>query len=149
MTKIWTVIANSNICRIYEYNRSEHELTLVREWEHSASRLKGQDLITDKPGRYQQPKSARSAYEPNLDPQQVEIAIFVHEIADVLEAGRNSLQYQNLIFIVPAQMAGLINKVINKNVKECVLENIHKDYLHLNETEIMDVLKTALRRPKY
>lgn len=149
MPKIWTVIANSNRCRIYEYNRKEKELRFIKELDHPQSRLKGLDLITDKPGRYQQPKSARSAYEPNLDPQQIEVARFAHQIAAELETGRNSNLYEDLVFIIPAQMSGLINEVIKKNVKDCIIENIHKDYLKCSESEILDTLKDALRRPKY
>lgn len=148
MSKIWTVIANSNLCRIYEYNRNEKELRLFKVLDHPQSRLKGVDLITDKPGRYQQPKSARSAYEPNMDPQQIEVMRFAHQIAAELETGRNSNLYENLVFIIPAQMSGLIHEVIKKNVKDCIVENIHKDYLQLSESEIIDTLKDALRRPK-
>jgi protein required for attachment to host cells len=148
MPRIWTVIANSNVCRIYEYNKAQKELHLVTELDHPQSRLKGHDLITDKPGRYQQPRSARSAYEPNMDPQQIEVARFAHQIAAELEAGKNDNRYQDLVFIIPAQMSGIINKLISKEVKNSIIENIHKDYLQLSEPEILDTLNEALRRPK-
>lgn len=148
MAQIWTVLANGNLCRIYQYNRDEKKLSLIKTLNHPQSKLKGLDLISDKPGRYQQPKSARSAYEPNLNPQQIEVLRFAHQIAHELEAGRNSNLYENLVLIIPAQMSGLLHEVINKNVKECIVENIHKDYLHLTVPEIIDTLQSALRRPK-
>lgn len=150
MARIWTIIANTNVCRIYEYDKPEKELTLVKELLHPSSKSKSQDLVSDKPGRYKKnTQNPRSAYEANMNPHEVEIQRFALQIAHELEAGRNSQQYQELMLIIPAHMSGIITAAMNKNVKACIKETIHKDYLHYSEPDIVDELQEKLRRPKY
>ena len=47
----WIMLANSNDCRIYEYDKHDKHLALLEEISHPEHRLKGSDYWTsDGPG---------------------------------------------------------------------------------------------------
>ncbi len=139
----WVIITNTNTCRIYNYDKKHVKLSLLTEISHPDLKLKTSDVITtERPGHYHKGESARGAYEPRMDPKEVEIDRFSHEIAALLDKGRNENAYEKLIIITAPHMNGLLFKHLNKHVKELVAKNIQKDLLNMNEREITDFIKT-------
>lgn len=137
----WLVLANTNTCRIYEYDKKEKSLNLIHELIHEASKLKGIDLETDRPGHYKTDGSARGSYVPNETPQEIEIEYFARNVVETLDKGRKTNQFQNLITVMPPHMNGLIHKNIHESLKKCIEHNIVKDYMHLKNNEIINTLK--------
>ncbi len=136
---IWIINANSNICRIYNFQKSKSLLTLLKEINHPESRLKAEELLTsDRPGHYQTSYGAHGAYSPHMEAKEVEIDHFAREIASEINEGRNKQLYDKLIVIAAPKMSGLLFKHIDKHAKEMVINDIQKDLIHLTETELLD-----------
>lgn len=138
---VWLVTANTNSCRIFSYEKNPNTLTLVKEMNHPASKLKSFDLASDGPGHYKSDGSSRGTFSPNETPKENEINFFSREIAKALDAARRQNAYRSLVFAIPPHMNGLIHEHLENHVKDCIISNIKKDYTHLKEHEILDALK--------
>lgn len=141
---IWVVNTNSNICRIYDYQKTPAQLTLVKEINHPENKLKKSDYLTsDKPGRYQSSATgAAGAYSPHTDPKAAAIDQFSREIANELDHGRKTNAYKQLIIITQPHMDGLLQHHLDKHVKSLVTHTIQKDATHLGSHELLGFLQT-------
>jgi protein required for attachment to host cells len=145
---IWVVNSNSNVCRIYDYQKKAGKLILLKEINHPENRMKtGEFLTSDKPGHYQSSNAAHGTFAPHSDPKEVAIDQFSREIAKELDHGRKTNIYDKLILINPPHMNGLIHLHLDKHVKELVMHNIPKDLLHLPDHELLDYLQINTRYP--
>src|SRR3990167_4432809 len=145
---IWVVMANTNFCRIYSYDKNHATLSLINEINHPEFRLKTSDtLTTERPWHYHAGESARVAYSPHMDAKEVVIDNFAREIAVKLDEGRKNNAYEKLIIITPPQMNGLLSQHLNKHIKQMVINTIQKDVPHLNEPELIEFLKTHAQYP--
>lgn len=142
----WIITANSNLCRIYQYDKNPEKISLVKEVNHPENKLKKGELLTsERPGHYQTGTSARGAYEPRTDPKQVEVDNFSREIALELNQGRTANAYSKLVIITPPHMKGLLSAHLDKHVKTLVTKEIQKDVMHLAHNEFLDFLKSHLK----
>lgn len=139
---IWVVNANSNICRIYDYQKSPAKLTLIKEINHPENKLKKSEFLTaDKPGHYQTSNAGHGTYSQQTDPKEHAIENFSREIAKELDHGRTSNIYNKLIIISPPHMEGLLKKHFDKHVKNLITHNIQKDLLHLPDHELLQYVQ--------
>lgn len=134
------VNANSTLCRLYHYNKSAKQLTLLKEFEHPEGKLKNQDLVSDKPGHYQADHSARGAYQPPHEATEIEMDNFARNIAHELDHQRLTNSFDKLILIAPPHFYGLLSQHMNKHVKGLVTNCIQKDLLVFSERELLDFL---------
>lgn len=138
---IWVVTANSNMCRIYHFDKHPKKITLLKEINHPENKLKKSDYLTsDRPGRYHTDNSAGGAYSPHSDPKEVAIDSFSREIANELNSGRNTNAYKNLIVVADPHMQGLLFKHLDKHVKDLITNEIQKDIMQLTEHELLQFL---------
>lgn len=144
---IWLTVANTNTCRIYNYDRKNKDLTLVKNLIHPESILKNQDLRSDKPGHYKGSDTTRGAFEPREEAKEIEIDRFSLEIARELDQGRKNHEFKNLIIAAAPHMNGLIHQHLDKHLKECT-QTILKDYTHLSDNEILEKLIEKLKEIK-
>lgn len=141
---IWFVAANTNSCRIFVLNKKDKTLTLVDDLLHPESKLKSSDITSDRPGHYATFSGGRGAYVQREDPKEIEIDVFAREIAKALDQGRRKEEYQHLILAAQPHMNGLIQKHLDVHVKECITHYLNKDYTHLKNHELFDVLQRDL-----
>jgi len=140
---MWVVATNTNICKIYNYNKEKKELTLYKEINHPEFKQKTSETITtERVGSHMSQNSTHGAYEPKHDAKEVEFIKFAKEISTELEHGRNNNLYNQLIIISLPHMNGLLHQKISKHIKDLVFNNIQKDIMHLNDNEIIDFLKS-------
>jgi len=142
----WIVTANTNLYRIYHYDKNPEKIALVKEVNHPENKLKKGDFLTsDKPGKYQTDGTGGGSYSPRTDPKVVEIDNFSREIALELNHGRTANAYSNLIVIMPPHMHGLLSEHLDKHVKALIKKEIQKDVTHLAHNELLEFLKTNLK----
>lgn len=145
---IWVVAANAVACRIFQYNKHPEKLTMIKEIDHPENRLKKEEFLTsDKPGHYKSSTTHHGAYSPRTDPKDVEIDSFARQIAKELDHGRKTDAFKKLIIITTPHMDGLISQHLNKHVKEAIRNNIQKDPQHINENEILKLLRVDAEFP--
>lgn len=136
---IWLMNTNSNCCHIYNYDKDQAALILIKKINHPENRHKSSDSFTsDRPGHYHSSNSARAAYSEHTDPKATAIDAFSREIARELNSGRNANLYKQLILIASPHMMGLLQHHLDKHVQKLVIHTIQKDLSHLSERELLD-----------
>lgn len=137
----WVIVSNSNNCRLFEHNKRPKRLNLLKELHFPSSRKKRIDLTADRPGRYATSTAVRGTYD-EADAKEIEAEKFATKVARLIDGGRKKKSYNHLTVFAPAHMIGLINKHIANNLQNFA-NTIKKDYSHLSETEILDLLKPS------
>lgn len=140
----WIIIANSNDCRIYEYQKKLNRLTLIKEINHPENKLKSKDLGTDRPGHYNSSTSARGSYSQPTELNEINFENFARELAAGLDKERINHDFDELVVIMPAHMEGLFLRHLNKNVKELITKSLQKNIMHFSEPELLDYLHQNL-----
>lgn len=134
----WIIIANSSLARIFnvESSHSVHEIDTLC---HPASRLKGCDLVTDRPGRtFESSNIARHAKEPRMSPQQNEFDHFAEQVAHYLEAAFNENKFKTLYLCAGPHFLGLLRQHLKDHILHAIIEEQAKDLTALSEREIAD-----------
>jgi protein required for attachment to host cells len=137
---MWFITANTNSCRIFNYEKKTKKLTLIKELNNPLGKLKGSEIVTDRPGHYNTQGGARGAYSAHETPKENEAEHFSQEIAKELDNGRRANQYNELILAAQPHMSGLINMHLDTHVKQCITNNVIKDFMHLSEPELLKAL---------
>lgn len=143
----WVLITNTNECKIYNYTKKPHELSLVKAIQHPENKLKDQDLVSDKPGHYEAGSHSRGAYTAPSDPKENKIDEFAREICLILNDGRVHQKYKNLIIIAPDKMHGHLSHHLDKNVANLIIKQVNKDLIFLKEKELLDYLVENTKFP--
>jgi protein required for attachment to host cells len=141
----WVLALNSSVCRIYKLSTKPYQVTLLKEILHPESKLRDIELTSDKPGHYKAGGAAHGAFSQQTDPKEIQLDDFSRQIADVLDHGRNTEAYNQLIVVALPHMDGLLFQHINKHVKDLVTHNIKHDVLNLTEHELLDFLQQHMK----
>lgn len=138
---VWVVIANTNDCKIYHFQKSPAQIRLLKELSQSENKLKARDyLTTDRPGHYHTNESGRGSFSPHNEPKQVEYDNFARHIAEALNAARNAQEFEELIMVAEPHMHGLIDLHLDKHVKNMITHTLQKDLLKMPEKELLSYL---------
>ncbi|PJD90602.1 MAG: hypothetical protein CK424_07940 [Legionella sp.] len=143
----WIMLANSNDCRIYEYDRHNKHLALVEEISHPENRLKVHDWTSDSPGHYKSGSSNRGSYVPEVSPVEISIDEFAREMAEHLDSGRNQHKYDDITLLMSSKMEGLLNKHLNKHTKALIKQIVQKNVVFLSDHELSLYLDKLFTKP--
>lgn len=141
----WIVIANSNDCRIYQYEKNVKDLELVREITSPENKLKEHDLVADGFGQYQTRGMASGSYEPEFSHLEIYANNFAKEMASLLNCGRLKNLYDSVVLLMPSHMGGMLLKHLNKNVLGFIQTSIKKNLVQLSERELKEYLCKHLK----
>lgn len=147
MENTWVLVANGSEARVFNLTKRSEGLKLVSEHLHPASRMKGDQLASDRPGTYMGDSNSMgsgSGYEEATSPKDYEIDRFAHELADILNSGRTANSYARLAVVAPSAFRGLLNKHMHDQVKKLIAYQIDKDYTKVNERDLLAQLEPHL-----
>ncbi|MFA5170852.1 MAG: host attachment protein [Sulfuriferula sp.] len=144
MTTTWILVANASRADLYVNQGPHTGLELVKTYLHAASRERSQEMISDRPGRYETDGGAHGAFSQPTDPKQHEEDKFAAELAHELETGRTSNRYTRLILVASDPFMGKLNKHISAHVRDLTTDTIEKDYTNLDEKELAGHLEGCL-----
>lgn len=136
MTTTWILVANASAASIFCNDGPKKGLVRVKALEHAASREKGSDLVSDRPGHTQSRGNGHGAYVPAKGPKEIEAERFALEVARELDHGRTSNAFQRVILIASPHFMGLVNQHLDPHVRQLVSASIEKDYTKLGEKEL-------------
>lgn len=137
MENIWVVVAESGHARLFHRNKKYSPLEELEDRVHPESRLHVKDLVNDRQGRtFNRHNPGRHAKEEPTNPKRYEANEFAHEIAEVLETGRNHGDYDNLILVADPSFLGLLRSAMSKETQSKVVKEIHKNIVRKRPEEI-------------
>jgi protein required for attachment to host cells len=144
MSITWILVANASAAYLYANYGPKKGLQKLKEFRHEASREKGQDLVSDRPGHNKSHGNGCGAYVPATDPKQHEARNFACRLARELEQGRITNSYQRLILVVSAPFIGLVNGNLGRNVRNLVSDTLEKDYTKASEKYLTKHLESCI-----
>lgn len=151
MTITWILIANSSKACLFEssyaklFNGSA-ELKLVEEFTHPESRLKNQELLSDRPGTKERGYNRTATLNERSEPKELEAGEFARELVTKLEEGRLQHIYDKLIMVAPPRFQGLLNKCMEHHpqVLQKITKTIEKDYTKIKSNDLVAQLQSHL-----
>ena len=81
MTRTWILVANASVATVYSNEGPNKGLIRVKTLAHAASREKGSDLVSDRPGHSQSQGNGHGAFVAAKSPKEVEAQRFALELA--------------------------------------------------------------------
>lgn len=141
----WILLSNASRARLLARQDTARSVSVIEELIHPASREKGMDLVSDRPGRVQQSAGTheRSAMEPPTPPKEVEAERFARALAERLERGLNEHAFSRLVLVAPPHFLGLLRQQLGKEVAKCLVMSLDKDYTLVDLRELPDLLPEA------
>lgn len=138
MGTTWVLVADASRARLYAQAELAGPLGLVQEFEHAESRMKGEQLASDRPGRIFRDGGGHGAYAEPSDPKAYEAQRFAQELAQILDKGRVTNSYQKLVVVAPPHFHGELNLHLNAHTREKISSRIEKDYTQLPPKELAE-----------
>lgn len=135
MSITWLTICNATKANIYDISRAKHngawKSPLLKVLEHPEGRMKGAELITDKPGDYKAGDYAGGKFISRATPHEVELEQFAKEIASFLENKRANQHFHSLVICSDPHFQGILEKHLSSPLKQVIKRHIQKNYLPL------------------
>lgn len=139
MKPTWLVIANSVEAKFFNVlNHQNYEV--VKTLTHESSRLKNQDLVSDRPGHYQSSHSAHGQFMPHSDMHTLEHEHFAAEIGKFLEHAHSQHLFESLIVCAEPRFLGELRNAFSEGLKRLLHKEVHKDYVPLDAQKLKAVI---------
>ncbi|TDT43041.1 protein required for attachment to host cells [Halospina denitrificans] len=146
MPKVRILVADASKARLFRVDSPTGELIELSSDVNPEARLHDSDLTTDKPGRAADSNySGRSAMEDPTDPKEVEAQKFARELTDKLEKARNKGELEKLYIAAPPRFLGELRKHFKPELKSLVVEEIGKDFSHMDAKNLRKHLPERLK----
>ncbi|MDR9437087.1 MAG: host attachment protein [Thiohalophilus sp.] len=145
MNNTWVLVANASEARLFNLIKSD--LERVKSFSHDESRMKGEDLASDRPGAYQSDvnREGHGSYAEPTNPKEHEKDRFARELADILNKARSENQFNELVIVASPHFHGLINQHLDDESSKKVSHHIEKDYTQVEDGDMLEILLPYLR----
>jgi protein required for attachment to host cells len=139
------VVADSSRGKIYVQDKHGSELQEKVDMVHPGARLRGTELASDRSGRHSGAFGQGShMFDVRTEAKDHEAESFAKEIAERLETGRTSGQFQKLVLMAPPAFLGMLREQLGGEVRKLVVEEIAKDLVTHSIDEVRDKLRHVL-----
>ena len=136
MRKTWVVVADRSRARIFCVETPKGPLVELVDLVHPEARAHERDLTSDRPGR----SSDHHVLSPPHSARDLQAYGFAREIAEKLENGRVSAQFEQLLIVAAPDLLGLLRKTMNANVAKTVVLEIDKNVTQHDAADIRKLL---------
>lgn len=101
MGTTWILVADASRAKLYSQVDSSGAMSVLQEFKHDASRMKGEQLASDRPGRFLRDGGGHGSYDAHTDPKVYEKNRFAQELAQLLDKGRATNAFEKLVVVAP------------------------------------------------
>jgi len=133
---IWVLVADGSRGRLFQVDRRERRLHLLREEESEAARRHNRDIMADRPGRSAEPGGGRHAMEYGRTPKNLEKERFVASIAGALHEDASHNRFDELYVVASPKALGELRSELTGPVRQRVKKEIDKDLTRAEEPEL-------------
>lgn len=139
----WVIAANGSIAKFFRVVKFP-KLEAIEVLEHPESRLRNQDLVTSKPGRsFESTSSARSAYQPAVNPHHNELEKFARFLGEHLSTAKRNNEFSRLYIMANPGFLGLLRPHLDQATKGAIVAEVGKDVTDQTTDEIENQLSQA------
>ncbi len=145
MKRNWFVVANASRARVLEESDKPGSFTHVADLVHPESRMKGEQLSSDRPGQVEGIGHGlgNAAYLPRTDPRVREHGRFAREVAAVLKHGVAEGRCAGLVLVASDPFLGQLKAQLNTQSRKLLLRTIASDFTTLRDAELLARLHAA------
>lgn len=119
------IVADSARARVLTRAKKFSPLEEQTELTHPESRLRRQDLVSDRPGTVHESRAhGESPAGESTDPKDHEVEVFAGEIADYLGQQRIEREPEGLIVVAEPRVLGLIRQKLDSATAALVVTEI-------------------------
>jgi protein required for attachment to host cells len=140
MKRNWFVIANASRARVLEETDEADTYTHVADLVHPQSRLKGEQLSSDRPGH----GLGSAAYLPRTDPRQREHDRFACEVASTLNHGVAQGRCAGLVLVASDPFLGHLKAHLDVQSRKLLLRTVASDFTALRDEELALRLRSGV-----
>lgn len=129
--RTWIVVADGARARflLHEGIGKGLKPALPEEMRHELP--PNREIVTDKPGRWPDAVGpGRSGLTPTVDWHEFEKERFAHQVAKVLEDGRNRNLFDRIVLVAPPKTLGYLRDELTKPTQQMVYGELSKDLTH-------------------
>ena len=144
----WIVIANAARARVLQqHSERAGAYTHVADLVHPQSRMKGEQLGSDRPGQAHALGAGHlqggTAYPPRTDPREREHDRFAHEVASTLNIGVADGRCAGIVLVASDPFLGHLKSHLSVQAKKALLRTVASDYTTLRDDELAQRLGAA------
>ena len=143
---LWLVVADRSRARYFEVTQAEPKLNLLHDVSFPEGRMKGRDLVTDRPGRsfasWSQSKGGhqtgapRHAMDSEISPSERTREEMGEKVAEQLERGRTRNEYDSLVLVMEPQLLGRVRTRLSSSTAARIIQEHGKDYAWMKDAEL-------------
>ncbi len=122
--KIWVSVCDSSRLRIFEADKPIGNLREISDRQHSESREKEQQLVTDRPGVARGRGGESHTLAVEHDHHEEEAIAFAREVGDVLTRAAEKGRYDKLYILAAPAFLGHLRKRLNGKVRDYIADEI-------------------------
>ncbi|HLA74698.1 MAG TPA: host attachment protein [Gammaproteobacteria bacterium] len=144
MNTTWILVADRSSAKLFESRGKAKGLQRLQEIPHPEGRLKNQDIDSDTDVRARSFDSVgmgRHATSPHQEPTKTLAGQFAHHLAELLNKGRTSHAYQQLVLVAEPGFLGLLRGALDTQTAGLVVESVTKDLMHVEDRDLPNHLK--------
>lgn len=128
----WILIADGAQARVLAHDGPGKGLSAVKGLKFEQEPLKNQEIVTDRQGRsFSSMGAGRSAYEPDVSPEDYREQQFVERVAERLAEHHRNGEFDRLIIAADPTSLGNIRGKLSKQVQEAVVAELPKDLTNI------------------
>lgn len=137
MVNTLVVVADSGRARIYRLGKKGLPMEELADLVHTPARMKGRELISDRPGRTIDSKGrGRHAKEDSTSLKTREATKFAKQITAYIERARNDLAFTELALVAAPEFLGILRSNLGAISAKLVSREIDKDLVLKSEAEV-------------
>jgi len=122
MYPYWIVVADAARARIFGRGKKFGPLTEIEALVHPESRLRRQDLVTDRPGQIQESRtSGENAAGEGTDPKTLEARVFARELAGELAKATADGRCEHLVLLAAPRFLGALRNEFSEHTSRHVV----------------------------
>jgi protein required for attachment to host cells len=147
MAKIWIVVADAAMARVFE-GEAGGAPAEVADFVHPASRQRASELADDKQGHVERKPGggyASSGYSPRTDPHDKEEARFAGALADELESAATAGRCGALVILAAPHFLGALRAALGPAASRILRASEAVDLTHLPKAELLERIAPYLR----
>jgi protein required for attachment to host cells len=144
MQNSWVLVANGSQARIFNMDGAKKNITLIKEFNHPESRMKTDQLSSDRSGNFNGSNIGSGSYTEATDPKSYEMERFALELAKSLEEGRATNKFGKVVLVASPHFLGLLKQNMGEQLGKAVSHTVQKDYTAINERDMLEQLKTHI-----
>ena len=139
----WIVVADDAYARIFRLDKFR-QLEEIETLVHPESRLKEQDLVSDRPGRtFESNTVARRSLGQTISPKKQEAINFAKLVAHHLNEAASKGKCVKFYLAASPSFLGLLRPEFHKNTLKMIEAEINKELTHLDKKEICNFFPFA------